>query len=159
MGACEACPPANLDREPSRDEIADRLGLSAMQRVLVRRALQARRLRLDVDRGDPEDGMASYESKLSDPNSRSQCEVEREETRGEVARRLDDLEPCEREVLSLRFGLSGDVPMTLGEIGGRLEFSREWIRKIERRAIAKLRAERSGRVRSAREHWIGSRHS
>ena len=42
-------------------------------------------------------------------------------------------------ILSLRYGLNGQVPHTLAEIGRQLGLTRERIRQIEQRAIAKLR--------------------
>ena len=46
----------------------------------------------------------------------------------------------ERMVLSLRYGLVGEQPLTLKEIGRRLGVTREWVRKIELRAVSKLTA-------------------
>ena len=42
-------------------------------------------------------------------------------------------------MLSLRFGLDGGEPMTLKQVGAMLGITREWVRKIESRAVAKLR--------------------
>jgi RNA polymerase primary sigma factor len=53
---------------------------------------------------------------------------------------LDDLAANERTVLRRRFGLEGDPPETLEEIGQRLALSRERIRQIEAAGIRKLRA-------------------
>jgi RNA polymerase primary sigma factor len=52
---------------------------------------------------------------------------------------LAELSPKEAEVLKLRFGLDSDDPQTLQEIGNKLHLSRERIRQIESKAIAKLR--------------------
>ncbi len=38
----------------------------------------------------------------------------------------------------LRFGLEGEAPMTLREVGQRVGLTREWVRKIEVRALRKL---------------------
>jgi RNA polymerase primary sigma factor len=46
----------------------------------------------------------------------------------------------EREILRSRYGLSGDRPMALGELGERCRLSRERIRQIEKRAMSRLRA-------------------
>ena len=53
-------------------------------------------------------------------------------------RRLDRLDDRERAILALRFGLEGELPLTLKEVGRRLGVTREWVRKIEIRAVRKL---------------------
>jgi len=52
---------------------------------------------------------------------------------------LSELSPKEAEVIQLRFGLDSDEPQTLQEIGDRLNLSRERVRQIESKAMAKLR--------------------
>jgi RNA polymerase primary sigma factor len=59
--------------------------------------------------------------------------------REEVERMLLGLKPREREVIELRYGLGGEEPQTLDEVGRRLQLSRERIRQIEERAKEKLR--------------------
>ena len=56
-----------------------------------------------------------------------------------VAELLDRLEPREREILCLRYGLDRGEPRTLAEVAARFGVSRERIRHIESKAIAKLR--------------------
>ena len=46
----------------------------------------------------------------------------------------------ERRVLELRFGLSGEIPRTLDEVGQALNVTRERIRQIENQSLKKLRA-------------------
>jgi RNA polymerase sigma factor (sigma-70 family) len=58
---------------------------------------------------------------------------------GEVAKMLDVLDPREREILRLRFGLDRGEPRTLDEVGAHFHLTRERIRQIEARAIFKLR--------------------
>ncbi|HWX25609.1 MAG TPA: sigma-70 family RNA polymerase sigma factor, partial [Vicinamibacteria bacterium] len=52
---------------------------------------------------------------------------------------VDDLDEKEREVIRMRFGLDGEDPRTLQEIGESLGLSRERIRQIESKAKEKLR--------------------
>jgi RNA polymerase primary sigma factor len=61
---------------------------------------------------------------------------------------LEELEHKEAEVIRLRFGLDGEEPKTLQEIGDRLHLSRERIRQIENKAMTKLR--RSGNAQALR---------
>ncbi|HET6304450.1 MAG TPA: sigma-70 family RNA polymerase sigma factor [Myxococcota bacterium] len=67
------------------------------------------------------------------------AEVDRVEVRGELARLLVVLNPRERRILDWRFGLSGDEPQTLEDIGKRLNLSRERVRQLTGRALEKLR--------------------
>lgn len=57
----------------------------------------------------------------------------------ELQRGLDRLRPRERSVVSARYGLDGQQPQTLEQLGRSLNLSREGIRQIEMRAIRKLR--------------------
>jgi RNA polymerase primary sigma factor len=58
--------------------------------------------------------------------------------RDEVERMLRHLQPRERAVIELRFGLGPEEPRTLEEVGRRFNLSRERIRQIEERAKQKL---------------------
>jgi RNA polymerase primary sigma factor len=60
----------------------------------------------------------------------------------EVERAMAPLTDREREILRLHYGLGLDRELTLEEIGRRLQITRERVRQIEMKAIAKLRAAR-----------------
>jgi RNA polymerase primary sigma factor len=53
---------------------------------------------------------------------------------------LDSLDDRQRRVLELRYGLDGEPPRTLDEIGLVFSVTRERIRQIERQSLAKLAA-------------------
>jgi RNA polymerase primary sigma factor len=59
--------------------------------------------------------------------------------RQHLAAVLDELNPRERTVIELRFGLHGAQPQTLEQVGSGLGLTRERIRQIEARAMSKLR--------------------
>ncbi len=63
----------------------------------------------------------------------------RESLRQDLLQLLGDLTDRERDVISLRFGLTTDHPYSLAEIGRALELSRERVRQIEAKALQKLR--------------------
>jgi len=58
----------------------------------------------------------------------------------ELARALDSLEPRMRHVLARRFGLDGEPPQTLEDLGADLGITRERVRQIETRALRQLRS-------------------
>ena len=66
----------------------------------------------------------------------------RGELADEVERAMETLTDREREVLRLRYGLGLDRELTLEEIGRRLSVTRERVRQIEAKAVAKMRAAR-----------------
>ena len=123
-----------LGREPSAEEVADRLELSDAQRRMVDRALRAGHLCHE----STAEGRGWTGAEVIDAAEVHGAALEAREAREEVRRRLDLLDDRERLVVSLRFGLDGSAPLTLKDVGRRLGVTREWIRKIEIRAVAKL---------------------
>lgn len=143
----------DLGHDPEPDRVADALGLSAAQRVMVRRALHSRKIRgaTDGPRGDDDDSWSADEA--VDHRDAPDAEVEGAEARAAVRRRLALLDDRERAVVSLRFGLGGDAPLTLKEVGRRLGITREWARKIEARAVRKLDDRHQGEIEGACRAW------
>jgi RNA polymerase primary sigma factor len=123
-------------RAPTFDEVASFLRLSATQRSLVAKARQARQLKL-------ESGIAAEAGRWSPDESIDRHDtpgalLEADDERTILLRRMDRLDARERAILALRYGLEGELPLTLKEIGRRLGVTREWVRKIELRAVRKL---------------------
>jgi len=125
---------------PSFAEVASFLGLSEAQKSLVAKAHQARQLKLEnsvaaeTGQWSPVDTTESYES----PGA----SLEADDERRILLNRLERLDSRERTILALRHGLEGESPLTLQEIGRRLGITKEWVRKIELRALRKLLHER-----------------
>ena len=70
--------------------------------------------------------------------SRTDDRLRIQEDREDLALRMRCLDEREMKVLESRFGLGGESPLTLKEIGEDMGFTREWISVIEQRAIGKL---------------------
>jgi RNA polymerase primary sigma factor len=128
-----------LDRSPSFSEVAQSLGLSETQKMLLARAQSARQLKLESTLAS---GMSRWSpADSSDSSGAPGVEMESLDDRRQLRVRLECLEDRERTVLSLRYGLDNEAPMTLKAIGDRLGVTREWVRKIECKAIRKLRGD------------------
>lgn len=121
---------------PTPDQIAVSLGLTDSQKALVEKARRARQLRLESGGGD-ESGSWSPDDSPAEPVA-PDAVLEADDERQNLLRRLDRLDARERAILALRFGLEGELPLTLKEVGRRLGVTREWVRKIEIRAVRKL---------------------
>lgn len=121
---------------PTSDQVAVSLGLSDSQKGLVEKAKRARQLRLES--GGGEDGRSWSPDESPAEREAPGAVLEADDERENLLRRLDRLDARERAILALRFGLEGEVPLTLKEVGRRLGVTREWVRKIEIRAVRKL---------------------
>src|SRR2546430_17384398 len=91
------------------------------------------------------DGESLAGGLIEDVHSLAPHEHSAEQARGrELAGALDQLNPRMRRVLSLRFGLDGEAPQTLEEVGGQLGITRERVRQLETRALRELRTAAPG---------------
>jgi RNA polymerase primary sigma factor len=121
---------------PTADRVAVELGLTDGQRLLVEKARRATQLRLESSAG--ESGVDWSVDETSQYVDAPDATLEAEDERQSLLRRMQRLDDRERSILTLRFGLEGEVPLTLKEVGRRLGVTREWVRKIEIRAVRKL---------------------
>jgi RNA polymerase primary sigma factor len=126
---------ARLDREPTRDEVADSLGLT-VEEVADLEILAEREVSLS-DRLGQDD--LTVEERLGDEAEPSIVDkIVRASLESQVHELLDGLEEKEGRVLKLRFGLDGQAPLTLQKIGDALGLTRERVRQIEQKAMRKL---------------------
>jgi RNA polymerase primary sigma factor len=125
-----------LNREPTLAELA-RDTQQSEERVRELLELVETPVSLETPVGD---GESLYGDLIEDRNSLAPHEQSAEQARGrELAGALDQLNPRMRRVLSLRFGLDGESPQTLEEVGGELGITRERVRQLETRALRELR--------------------
>jgi RNA polymerase primary sigma factor len=127
-----------LGREPTAAEIAAELQIAVREvRDVWRMAQQPVSLEKPV--GEEDD--SSLGDLVEDPTAESPFELASERLRRENLRRaLAALPQREREVIELRFGLSGQRPYTLEEVGRAFNVTRERIRQIESHTLKKLEA-------------------
>ena len=129
---------AELGREPSSGEIARDVELTSAEVEQIRRSSQAP-VSLEKPVGDEEE--SEFGHFLTDENEPLPEEVAEVEMRKATLQRvLGTLSPRERRVLELRYGLNGEHPRTLDEVGRTFNVTRERIRQIENQSLKKLRA-------------------
>jgi RNA polymerase primary sigma factor len=127
----------DFGHEPTAHEIAAALDITT-ERVRELTVWAEKIYSLDAPMSEDEEN--SIGDIVPDENTPSPSDaIERDMLRQEVRRVLDGLNPRERQVIELRFGLVDDHDYTLEEVGKRLKVTRERVRQIEERAIRKLR--------------------
>jgi RNA polymerase primary sigma factor len=125
-----------LNREPVVEEIAKESGLT-LERVHELLDLVEDPVSLETPVGDGESlyGDLIEDTKLDRPDVTTSDNLRAVE----LAAALDVLNPRMRLVLARRFGLAGEVPQTLEEVGASLGITRERVRQLESRALRELR--------------------
>ena len=125
-----------LGREPSAEELATETGLP-LERVEA--ALNATSDVISLSAGIGEDD-TEFGDLLPDLSAEVPFDVAAANLEKQALRELlHTLADREREVLELRFGLVGERPLTLDEVGQHFSLTRERIRQIEAKALTKLR--------------------
>ncbi|MBU6399610.1 MAG: sigma-70 family RNA polymerase sigma factor [Verrucomicrobia bacterium] len=126
-----------LGREPTDDELAEELGMTAA-RVAQLRAAAIRPASLDAPIGD--DDSNNFAEIVQDENAENPYEQLEEKTvTGMLQEMVKTLDPREATILRYRFGLDGGTERTLEEVGQKFGVTRERVRQIQNIALAKLR--------------------
>jgi RNA polymerase primary sigma factor len=126
-----------LNREPTQEELAKESGFTE-KRVQELLDLVEDPVSLETPVGD---GESMYADLIEDIHSERPDEsTSKKLRRRELAEAMLRLNPRMRRVLSLRFGLDGEPPQTLEEVGAGLGITRERVRQLESRALRELRA-------------------
>jgi RNA polymerase primary sigma factor len=127
-----------LGREPTPEEIALELECTARE---VRDILRIAQQPVSLEKPIGEEEESELGDFVEDQTAESPFELASENLRRENVRRaLAALPAREREVIEMRFGLSGGRPRTLEEVGRAFNVTRERIRQIENHTLKKLEA-------------------
>src|SRR5918994_6709591 len=127
-----------LGREPAAEEIARELEIEVEEVEQIRRSAQAP-ISLEKPVGDEEE--SEFGHFLADENVALPDEAAETTLRRETLRHiLGSLSLRERRVLELRYGLDGQHPRTLDEVGRTFNVTRERVRQIENQSLKKLQA-------------------
>ena len=124
-------------REPTVPELAERLHMPE-DRVSELLRWSQEPLSLDSPVGDGDD--AEFGDFVADDGAGPASQVEALDLESKIVELLDSLGEREREILQMRFGLGLDRPRTLEEVGAELGVTRERIRQIEAKTLARLRS-------------------
>lgn len=126
-----------LGREPSDEEIAERLGWT-VSRVKSVKNVAREPISLETPIGEEEDSLLGdfiEDKDVENPAHQTAFTLLQEQLRSV----LDTLPPREQEVLKMRFGLEDGYSLTLEEVGLYFNVTRERIRQIEAKALRRLR--------------------
>ena len=125
-------------RQPNRLELAHAMGMQPeeLEELITQSAPCAS---LDAHARGDEDRSTLGEL-IADPNSNESMDsMDRNLQKEHLGTWLSQLNERERKIIELRFGLAGQEPLTLAEIGRQINVSRERVRQLESKAILKLR--------------------
>lgn len=138
-----------FERPPSPAELAECLEMTIDE---VKQALQnsSRHISMDAPLSNDDDSSNNmYEVYKSEGNSSPEDNLLSQSLRLEIERSLHTLTTRESDVIKLYFGLSGEHPLTLEEIGESFDLTRERVRQIKEKALRRLKhASRSNVLRS-----------
>lgn len=127
------------ERPPTADELADVLEMTVEE---VKQSLKnaGRHVSMDAPLKDGDESSSSmYEVLQSGESPSPEQELMNDSLRKEIERALSTLTAREADVVRLYFGLNGENPMTLEEIGERFDLTRERVRQIKEKAIRRLK--------------------
>lgn len=136
-----------LGREPTQRELAEQLGLSEEE---VAAALPAARASLSLDAPLGDDQETQLLDILPDPGGPSpDTEMASEDLYDALQAAMTALRGREPQVVKMYFGLDGEEPRTLEQIGEQFGITRERVRQIKDKALLRIRRSKPGRALGA----------
>ena len=130
-----------LGRQPSAAELGEEMGLPVRKIQIIRRAIKAFNAPNSSPKG--ENGESIDFAELC-PDTRSESpdhSIAQREEFTVLLRLLDSIDPRDARILKLRFGLEGQEPLTLKQIGKEVGLTRERVRQIQAETLMKLQGQ------------------
>jgi RNA polymerase primary sigma factor len=126
-----------LGRAPTDEEIAYEMEMS-VNKVAHLKSVSVRPASLDAPIGD-DDG-TEFGDLIGDENTINPLDnLHNKNVLNDLTRLLEDLDPRESEIIRLRFGLGGEKPLTLEEVGEMFGITRERVRQLQNMALTRMR--------------------
>jgi RNA polymerase primary sigma factor len=127
-----------FEREPSAEEIAQVLEM-APEDIKETMKNNGRHVSMDAPLSTSEDGGSMYDVLMNEDLPSPEGGLINESLQKEIERALSTLTSREADVVRLYFGLSGQHPLTLEEIGEKFDLTRERVRQIKEKAVRRLK--------------------
>ncbi len=129
----------SFEREPTAEELSETLQMNQRDiENVVRNSLHHLSVDAEMGGANGDEGVTLLDMLESDGKS-PENELMHESLQNEVLRGMETLHPRERDVLCAFFGLNGQIPLSLEEIGHRYNLTRERVRQIRERALRRMR--------------------
>jgi len=135
-----------FERPPTAAELAETLDMT-LDEVKQSMKNAGRHVSMDAPLKDGDESSSNmYDVMRTGDTPSPDTELMTESLRKEIERSLRTLTPREGDVIRLYFGLNGEHPMTLEEIGERFDLTRERVRQIKEKAIRRLKHTSRSRI-------------
>jgi len=128
-----------LGRPPEIKEMADAMQLPQRKSKIINEIVEILGSIRDTAGGDGADEGQMIEASLpTQGTARPEDSLIEDEEKAKALKMLDEIDPREAEIMKLHYGLDGNKPLTLKEIGEKLDLTRERIRQLQHSALTKL---------------------
>ena len=128
-----------IGKKPDIEDMADIMKVSLRKAKIIDRIVEILSSTTDSLEGDDSGDEQIYDTALEDQSTgQPEDALVADEEKNKVLTLLEEIEPREATILRLHYGLDGKEPVTLRDIGKKLDLTRERIRQILRGALTKL---------------------
>lgn len=125
-----------LEREPSDLEVAEKMGISLKKLATIKKSIRKEPISLETPVTD-DLNVGDY---IEDKSCRSpEIQTQNNVLKGSVHELLLSLDEREKKIINNRFGINGEIPKTLEQLGQIMGYSKERIRQLEENALSKIR--------------------